>query len=139
MVGGYPLARLQLSSVKPVDRREQVRGALDECDERAHGERSSALREVAAIAVEGSQQAELLVDEPSESLAHDLRAFVGRRDSSTQKPVAPYDASDPAPAETHAEAEALPIPEPLLDCNALAIQGLDCGRWQASTLVMCTP
>jgi len=64
--------------VKPVDRCEQVRGALDERDERAHGEGNPALREVAADPVEGRQQAEFLVDEPREPLARDLRALVGR-------------------------------------------------------------
>lgn len=51
--------------------------ALDERDERAHGERDAALAEIAADAIERREQPELLVHKPSEPLARDLGAVTG--------------------------------------------------------------
>src|ERR1041384_4064826 len=62
-----------------VDRREQIGAALDERHERAHRERDAALGEIAADPIERHQHRELLVEEPAEPLARDLRALVRRR------------------------------------------------------------
>ena len=77
-VGGHPAAREPLLPVKSVDASEQVRGALDELHERAHGQRNSAFVSIAPNPIEWSEQPELLVDEPRKPLARDLRAFVRR-------------------------------------------------------------
>src|ERR1041384_2122868 len=61
-----------------VDRREQIGAALDERHERAHRERDAALGQIAADPIERHQHRELLVDEPAEPLARDLRALVWR-------------------------------------------------------------
>ena len=73
---------------RPSMRREQVGRALDERDERAHRDRHAALGEVAADAVERREQPELLVDEPREPLARDLRALVGRGQRARRRALA---------------------------------------------------
>ncbi len=48
-----------------VDGGEQLRGAFDEADQRAHREPDAALGEVAANPIERREQRELLRDEPT--------------------------------------------------------------------------
>ena len=64
--------------MKAIDRREEIRGALHEAHERAHRERAATLSEISADPIERREQTELLVDEPSEPVAGDLAASVGR-------------------------------------------------------------
>src|SRR6478609_3043886 len=101
-VGGHPGACEQLLPVQPINAREQVRSALDEGDERAHGDRNVALGEIATDAVERREQPELLVNEPREPLASDFRTLVRSRQRaeggaltarSAAAGVAPHDAA----------------------------------------------
>lgn len=101
-VRGHPGACEQLLPVQPINTREQVRGALDEGDERAHGDRNLALGEIATNTVKRREQPEFLVNEPSEPLASDFRTLVrGRQRAergaltarSAAARVAPHDAA----------------------------------------------
>ena len=65
--------------MKTVNSAEQIGRALDERHERAHRDRHAASGEVATNTVKRREQPELLVDEPREPIARDLRALVGRR------------------------------------------------------------
>ncbi len=78
-VGGHPAAGEQRAPVMTVDGGEQICGAFDEADERAHREPHAALGEVAANAIERGEQRELLRDEPCQPIAGDLGALVRRR------------------------------------------------------------
>ena len=101
-IGGHPGACEQLLPVQPINTREQVRSALDEGDERAHGDRNLALGEIATNAVERREQPELLVNEPGEPLASNFRTLVRSRQRaergaltarSAAARVAPHDAA----------------------------------------------
>jgi hypothetical protein len=76
-VGGHPRTRQQLLPMQTINTGEPIGGALDERNERAHGERDATLGEIATNAIERSEQLELLVREPREPLARDLGALVG--------------------------------------------------------------
>ncbi len=71
-----------------VDGREQIRGALDEADERAHREGDAARRKVATDPIERREQRELLVDEPGQPVAGDLGAFVRRGQRARRRSLA---------------------------------------------------
>jgi hypothetical protein len=87
--------------MQAINAREQIRSALDEGDERAHGEWNAALGEIATDAIVRREQPKLLVNEPREPLASDFGTLVGGRQRaegsaltapSAAAGVAPHDA-----------------------------------------------